>query len=78
MPKKQEFNYGHYHEAMDRLHLAICNIDDHIIKHPVCEKHTKIRKKIESAIELLADAYQMVGAKEYKEFEKHYEPVSKD
>lgn len=75
---KNEFNYGHYHEALDRLHIIIMNIDDHVLQHPVCQKHKKIRKQVEKGLEALADAYQMIGQKENKEFLKHNEPVSKD
>lgn len=60
---KDKINSGHYHEALDRLHIVMENIDDHILKHPVCKKHKKIKKQIEDALETLAEAYQMVGAK---------------
>lgn len=51
------------HEALDRTHVAICTIDDHIYNHPFIEQHQEIRAVIEQALELLASAYQMIGAK---------------
>lgn len=52
----------HYHEAIDRLYMIGRMIEDFIIEHPVCMKHKKIRKNVEKALGLLADAYQMSGS----------------
>lgn len=60
---KKELNDGYYYEALDRLHVIIENIDNHLLNHKVCEKHKKIRKKVEKGLEILADAYQLVGQK---------------
>jgi hypothetical protein len=46
---------------MDRLHVINCTIDDHILNHPLTEHHKDIEDKIGSALELLLEAYQMVG-----------------
>ena len=56
-----EINDGHYLELMDRLHVVCCTIDDHILNHPLSKGNTLIQTKIESALELLYDAYQDVG-----------------
>ena len=58
-----EINDGHYLELMDRLHVVSCTIDDHILNHPLCEVNKDIQIKIDNALELLMDAYQMVGNK---------------
>lgn len=51
----------HYHEMMDRLHVINCTINDHLLEHPVAFKHKRLYNKIEKALNLLADAYQMTG-----------------
>jgi hypothetical protein len=56
-----EINDGHYLELMDRLHVACCTIDEHILNHPLTEFNPDIQTKIENALELLYDAYQDVG-----------------
>lgn len=58
-----EINDGHYLELMDRLHIVSCTIDDHILNHPLSEEHKDIQNKIDEALSLLMDAYQMVGNK---------------
>lgn len=35
----------HYHEALDRTHVAICLLEEHLLSHPVVEKHSKLNKK---------------------------------
>jgi hypothetical protein len=52
---------GHYHEVCDRIHIINSNIEDFLLKTPVCDKHPEIREKIEKASELLSEAYQMSG-----------------
>ena len=58
-----EINDGHYLELMDRLHIVSCTIDDHILNHPLSEEYKDIQNKIDEALSLLMDAYQMVGNK---------------
>ena len=56
-----EINDGHYLEAMDRIHVAICMIDEHILCHPLIEQQPEIKSKIEEALDCLGSAYQKVG-----------------
>jgi hypothetical protein len=49
---------------MDRIHIVCCTIDDHILNHPLSENESDIQAKLDSALELLLEAYQMVGNKE--------------
>ena len=62
--KKNSINAGHYLELMDRIHIVCCTIDDHILNHPLSENEKDIQNKIDLALELLLEAYQMVGSKE--------------
>jgi hypothetical protein len=49
---------------MDRLHIVMMNIQDHIIDHPLSENEKDIQKKVEKAFKHLWNAYQLVGQKE--------------
>ena len=62
--KKNLINKGHYLELMDRIHIIMMNIQDHLIDHPLAENETDIQKKIEKAQHKLWEAYQLVGNKE--------------
>ncbi len=63
--KKQKINAGHYLELMDRIHIVMMNVQDHLLNHPLTEKEKDIQKKIESAQHKLWQAYQLVGNKEF-------------
>jgi hypothetical protein len=63
MADKPKLDNFHYHEALDRLHIITCMIDDHLIQHPVFKLETEERRLIEDAQLLLADAYQRIGNK---------------
>jgi hypothetical protein len=58
-----KINDGHYLELMDRLHVVSCTIDGHILNHPLAEVNKDIQIKIDEALSLLMEAYQMVGNK---------------
>lgn len=58
----EELNDGHYLEMMDRLHIAMCMISDHIEPHPLADSDDVLKFEIERAIEHLANAYQRIGA----------------
>jgi len=59
---KEELNDGHYLEMMDRLHITLCMISDHIQTHPLIEYDGELKEEIEYAINHLSNAYQRVGA----------------
>lgn len=49
------------HEALDRTHVAICHIEEHIYSHPLILQRPEIRALIESALGELSEAYQKIG-----------------
>ena len=61
--KKNSINDGHYLELMDRIHIVMMNIQDHLIDHPLAENEKGVQKKIEKAQHNLWKAYQLVGNK---------------
>ncbi len=69
-----KINDGHYLELLDRLHVIMCNIEGHCIKHPVSKKNKDIRFQLEYALGQLWDAYQQVGA---LEDDKNKNPIEK-
>lgn len=71
--KHTEINDGHYLELMDRLHVVMCTIDEHILSHPLTKKEKDIKFQVQYAMGQLWDAYQMVG---HKEIEKNEESNS--
>lgn len=56
-----EINDGHYFELMDRIHVITCNINDHVLEHPLTEKLDNVKKLIDEAIDKLSEAYQLIG-----------------
>jgi hypothetical protein len=63
---KIEINEGHYLELMDRLHVTMSTINDHILEHPLAEQQKEIQSLVETAISNLWDAYQLVGGLTYE------------
>jgi hypothetical protein len=48
---------------MDRLHVIMCNLNDHCLEHPLTASDEEIKFKIEYALGQVWDAYQIVGSK---------------
>ena len=46
---------------MDRLHIIMENINDHLIQHPVAKVDKRIDSLLNKAVEELWDAYQITG-----------------
>lgn len=63
---KKKINSGHCFELIDRLHIIMCNIDEHCIKHPVTQKNKEVKFKLEYALGQLWDAYQEIGKLDYE------------
>jgi hypothetical protein len=61
MKLKNKLNPGHYHEMMDRLHIIMENINDHLIQHPVAKVDKKVNSHLNKALEELWEAYQVTG-----------------
>ena len=61
MSKKQ--NKLLRHEALDRCHVILCTIEDHLQGHPFVTRNPEINLLVDQAITALACAYQKIGAK---------------
>jgi hypothetical protein len=72
----KKINDGHYLELMDRLHVLMCILDEHCVKHPVSKKNKDIKFKLEYALGQLWDAYQEVGNESLKK-EKNENGIQK-
>lgn len=55
-----EWNDGMQLEALDRLHITMCMISDHISEHHAVLK-AGAQREVEKALGNLKDAYQKVG-----------------
>ena len=60
-PVKQLINPGHAHEAMDRCHVLLCTLNDHLLQHPYVESDADVRREVEAASAALSRAYQLIG-----------------
>jgi len=67
MKLKDKLNPGHYNEMMDRLHVIMSNIDDHLLQHPVAKVDKKLNSHLNKALEELWEAYQITGNIDSKE-----------
>jgi len=61
--EKIKINDGHYLELMDRIHVIMCTINDHCLEHPLTQSEPEIETKINDAIDLLFETYQLIGNK---------------
>lgn len=64
---KAELNDGHVHEVLDRLHVITDMLYRHVQQHPLVEEmfkddNTVLPDMIDEAIDILAEAYQVVGS----------------
>jgi hypothetical protein len=66
----EEVDAFHYHEALDRSHVILCNMSDHLEGHPVFLKHPELNAKLDAAMKNMMDLYQSIGAIEYDPKEK--------
>jgi len=67
---KVKINDGHYHEMMDRLHVQMETLDEHLLKHPIGQQHKGVNKLLIEAIVTLLQAYQLTGKLAHEKIEK--------
>jgi hypothetical protein len=63
---KPKLTSGHYLEMTDRLHVVSSIVDTHLVQHPVCKLKKEVAEKVEAALNLLFEAYQITGNLMYK------------
>ena len=51
------------HEALDRCHVLLSTLDEHLLQHPFVQQNGDIHRAVKSASEALATAYQLIGDK---------------
>ena len=71
MSVKDKLDQFHYHEMMDRLHITMSNVNDHLLQHPVCKLEKDITSKVDEALTLLFQAYQEAGKISHERFESN-------
>jgi hypothetical protein len=57
-----DLNRGHYFEVLDRVHVAGCQLEEHVGMHPVLRRHSELAVIYDRAAEALAELYQAVGS----------------
>lgn len=55
------------HEALDRLFVAECHLQEFVYSHPFIDDNKELSKLVEDAMYSLAKAYQKVGNLKGKE-----------
>jgi hypothetical protein len=73
--KKNKINDGHYLELMDRIHVQLCMIDDHLLNHVLTKKLKKVHKLVDNAHWNLLESYQIVGHESYSRKENEKQKV---
>jgi hypothetical protein len=51
----------HYHEALDRVHVASAYLEEHVAEHPVLRRHSDLAAIYDRASRALFDLYQAIG-----------------
>lgn len=51
----------HYHEAIDRIHIQLSNLDNSLGGHPVIEANPELKKLYEESLDKLSELYQKIG-----------------
>lgn len=59
--KETKIDKFHYHEILDRTYIIEFMLDEHLLNHPVVQKHSILKKKLKKISSKLADVYQIVG-----------------
>ena len=57
-----KLNPGHAHEALDRCHVILYILDDHLLNHPYVQSDSEVLKEVDAASKHLGKAYQLIGA----------------
>ena len=56
----------HHHEAVDRIHIVNCMLDDLLMYHPAVVVNPELKAKIVEISKALGEAYQLAGQEWYK------------
>lgn len=51
----------HWHEALDRTHIAVDTFNEHIVSHPVIQQMNDLKSAADKASDALMELYQMIG-----------------
>jgi hypothetical protein len=62
-PERVSLTEWNYFEMMDRLSVIMSNLDQHCIEHSVSREVPELGDKLEQAMTLLWEAYQLIGEK---------------
>ena len=62
---KDEFGY---HEVLDRTHVLVCILGEHISTHPVVADDDELTELVEKIQELMMELYQSVAKKSDEKF----------
>lgn len=61
-----KINGSHWHEVLDRTYVLLDVVETHLLENRAVQSLSSrdpLRRKIDQAVAMLADAYQLAGAK---------------
>jgi hypothetical protein len=61
-----KINSSHWHEVLDRTYVLVDVVETHLLENRAVQSLSSrdpLRRKIEQAVTLLEDAYQLAGAR---------------
>ena len=61
MSNKPKPNKDQYNILLDRINIITQDINTHLLQHPVCKLDKEITTKVEKGLDLLYDAYLIIG-----------------
>ena len=59
--KKSDIDNYSYHEALDRTHIQLSNLENALGDHPVILANSNAKELYDNAVENLAELYQVLG-----------------
>lgn len=68
--KKEKLDDYHYHEVMDRAHVANDHFYEYVAEHPAVQANKELREKAEAVVSLMYEFYSLAGAYTVKDILK--------
>lgn len=66
--KNEKADEFHHHEMIDRLHVIMCTLEEHLINNLVADENEKIKDLIIKAQDNLMEAYQKTSRISFDKF----------
>ncbi len=68
--KKENLDDYHYHEVMDRAHVATDHFYEYVAEHSAVQANPKLKEKADAVVSLMYEFYSLAGAYSIEEILK--------